>query len=312
MSAAHNFGPTTLNDEVVDAFSDRVKGRVFLVTGPAHNGLGDATLRALARGHPAALLLVGRTPASYAPVVDAIKCIDSDIIVRVYGIDLNSLASVRAGATQILHENDRLDVVINSAGVMRSDLKYTLDGNEEHFQANHLGHFLLTNLLMPLLKKSDEARVVNVSSGAYVLGSGDYSDVNFKTREFDAFIAYSQSKLANVLFSQALAKRGITSYALHPGIIRGTSLQRDMPPEAIEGLFAGAKARGFVFKELSQGASTALVAALDPSLKASTGSGGVLEDCKIVETQGEGARKEGAAEELWKISEKLVGQEFAV
>ncbi|KZV88661.1 NAD(P)-binding protein [Exidia glandulosa HHB12029] len=281
MSASRQFGPTTLNDEVVDAFSDRVKGRVFLVTGPAHNGLGDATLRALARGHPSTLLLAGRTPASYAPVVDAIKSIDSSIIVRVYVIDLNSFASVRAGATKILHKNDRLDVVINSAGVMRSDL-------------------------------NDEARVVNVSSGAYVLGSGDYSDVNFKTRDFDAFVAYSQSKLANVLFSQALAKRGITSYALHPGIIRGTSLQRDMPPEAIEGLFAGAKARGFVFKELNQGASTALVAALDPDIKRSTGSGGVLEDCKIVETQGEGARKEGAAEELWKIGEKLVGQEFAV
>ncbi|KZV92907.1 NAD(P)-binding protein [Exidia glandulosa HHB12029] len=310
MSVSRNFGPTTYNDEVIDTFPDRVRGRVFLVTGPAPNGLGDATLRALARGHPAALLLVGRTPASYAPVVDAIHSLDASILVRVYTIDLNSFASVRAGAAKILEENDEkgVDVVINSAGVMRADLKYTVDGNEEHFQANHLGHFLLTNLLMPLLRKSEEPRVVNVSSGAYVVGTGDYSDVNFKNRAFSRPAGYSQAKLANVHFSQALAKRGITSFALHPGVVRGTSLQRDMPVEQIEEMFAGAKARGYIFKELSQGASTTLVAARDPNIKDK--SGGVLEDCRLVELHGEGAKKEGAAEELWKLSEKLVGQEF--
>ncbi|KZV94311.1 NAD(P)-binding protein [Exidia glandulosa HHB12029] len=313
MSTSHSeFGPTTYNDEVVDSFADRVKGRVFLVTGPTPNGLGDAAARALARGHPAAILLVGRSPAKYAPVVDAIKVIDSNIVVRVYGIDFNSLASVRSGAQTILKENEEngIDVNINSAGVMGIGLRYTVDGIEEHFQTNHVGHFLLTNLLVPLLKKSAEPRVVNVSSGAYAAGSGDYSDYNFKNREYTWLGGYAQGKLANVHFSQSLAKRGIQSFSLHPGVILGTSLARDMPADQAETLVAASRERGMVFKELSQGASTALVAALDP--KIAQQSGAVLEDCQIVANPaGAGVKKEGAAEELWKLSERLVGQEFA-
>ncbi|KZV81393.1 short chain dehydrogenase reductase [Exidia glandulosa HHB12029] len=283
------FGWGTKNDEVVDAFADRVKGRVFLVTGPAPNGLGDAALRALARAHPAALLLVGRSPAKYAPVIDAIKAIDPAIVVRVYGVDFNVLQTVRGGAGKILEENERIDVVINSAGVMRADLKYTVDGIEEHFQTCHVGHFLLTNLLMPLLKKSDEPRVVNVSSGAYRVGTGDYSDYNFKNQDFVWFKGYGQAKLANLHFSKALAARGVTSYALHPGVIHGTSLGPEFPPEILEQLRKGDSSKGMDLKEKS---------------------GGWLEDCQLVTPIGEGASKAGAPEELWKLSEKLVGQEF--
>ncbi|KZV94313.1 NAD(P)-binding protein [Exidia glandulosa HHB12029] len=313
MSTTHEeFGPATFNDDVVTAFADRVKGRIFLITGPTPNGLGDAAARAIARGHPATILLVGRSPAKYAPVVDAIKAIDSNIVVRVYGIDFNSLASVRSGAQTILKENEEkgIDVIINSAGVMGIGLRYTVDDIEEHFQTNHVGHFLLTNLLVPLLKKSSEPRVVNVSSGAYAMASGDYSDYNFKSREYTWFAGYGQSKLANVHFSQGLAKRGIPSFSLHPGVITGTSLDREMPRDQFERLLDMSRERGMVFKELSQGASTTLVAALDP--KIAPLSGGVLQDCQIVANPpGEGVKKEGAAEELWKLSEKLVGQEFA-
>ncbi|KZV94316.1 NAD(P)-binding protein [Exidia glandulosa HHB12029] len=312
MSTSHaNFGPATYNHEVVDAFANRVKGRIFLITGPAPNGLGDAAARALARGHPAAILLVGRSPAKYAPVVDAIKTVDSDIIVRIYGVDLNSLASVRSGAQAILNENDEkgIDVIINNAGVMRGALQYTVDGIEEHFQANHVGHFLLTNLLMPLLKKSVEPRVVNVSSGAYAAASGDYSDYNFKNREYTFMAGYAQGKLANVHFSQSLAKRGIPSFSLHPGVILGTSVALDLPRDDGDQLVAESRERGLIFKELSQGASTTLVAALDPEI--AQHSGAVLEDCQIVANPaGAGVKREGAAEELWELSERLVGQEF--
>ncbi|KZV83313.1 NAD(P)-binding protein [Exidia glandulosa HHB12029] len=295
------FGWGTKNDEVVDAFADRVKGRVFLVTGPAPNGLGDAALRALALAHPATLLLVGRSPAKYAPVIDAIKAIDPAIVVRVYGVDFNVLQTVRDGACKILEENDRIDVVLNSAGVMRADLKYTVDGIEEHFQTCHVGHFLLTNLLIPLLKKSDEPRVVNVSN---------YSDYNFKNQDFIWFKGYGQAKLANLHFSKALAARGITSYALHPGVIHGTSLGPEFPPAILEQLRKGDFSKGVKTKELSHGASTALVAALDPKMGLKEKSGGWLEDCQLVTPVGDGHSKAGAPDELWKLSEKLVGQEF--
>lgn len=127
---------------------------------------------ALARAKPAALLLVGRNPTKYTPVVDDIHAIDPEVRVAVYGVDLNSLASVRAGAAQILKENEQLDVIINSAGVMGLAVRrLTVDGVEEHFATNHLGHFLLTNLLLPTLLKSSDPRVINVSSGAHMFGT---------------------------------------------------------------------------------------------------------------------------------------------
>lgn len=140
------------------------------MTGPSPGGIGAASVEALARGQPAALLLLGRTPAKYQSVVDAIRAIDPKIVVRVYGVDLSSLASVRAGAKDILADNERIDVIINSAGALLGGPKSrSVDGYEMTFASNHLGHFLLTNLLMPALRKSAEPRVVNVSSLGHML-----------------------------------------------------------------------------------------------------------------------------------------------
>lgn len=146
-----------------------------LLTGPAPGGIGDYAVRSLARAGPAAILLVGRSPAKYTPVVDAIRATDPSIVVRVYGVELASLKSVREGAEKILAENDKIDIILNSAGVIAAPLGKSVDGVETHFATNHLGHFLLTNLLIPALRKSTEPRVVNVSSGAQMLGSGGTS-----------------------------------------------------------------------------------------------------------------------------------------
>ncbi|KZV83310.1 NAD(P)-binding protein [Exidia glandulosa HHB12029] len=302
------FGFSTTGEEVVKAFSDRVKGRVFLVTGPAPNGVGGNIATALAHGHPAVILLVGRSPTKYTPIVDAIHSIDANITVRVYGADYTSFASVRAGAEKIVAENDKIDVIINSAGIMMRDLQYTGDGIEGHFQTNHLGPFLLTNLLVPLLKKSEEPRVVNVSSGTAQLASGDYKDYNFKEREYKYMLAYGQSKLACLHYTQALVARGIDSVAVHPGTIKGTSLGVGFTEEESEKMFAMAIAHGIKLKEPAQGASTPLVAALDP--KAKDYETRWMEHCQPAKVAGPGSYKEGAPEEMWKLSEKLVGQEF--
>ncbi|KZV94287.1 NAD(P)-binding protein [Exidia glandulosa HHB12029] len=304
-----SFGFSTTSEEVVNAFADRVKGRIFLVTGPTPNGIGDYTLRALATAHPSTLLLLGRNPAKYTPVVDAVHAIDPNITVRVYGADLSSIASVREGAKAILSENERIDVLINSAGVMGLPLEYSVDGVEGHFATNHLGHFLLTNLLLPALKKSDEPRVVNVSSAGHRTGTGDYSDYNFRSREYTWELGYGQSKLANIHFSQALAKRGITSLAVHPGVIWGTSLSPTLSQDVLDELRDRLNSFNVKSKTPTQGASTSLVAALDPKGKEYNGS--YMADCQVSPPLSDGVNKEGASEELWKLSEKLVGQEFA-
>ncbi|KZV94656.1 oxidoreductase [Exidia glandulosa HHB12029] len=326
MSPLQSFGFSTTADEVANVFADRIKGRVFLVTGPSPNGIGDATARALARGHPAALLLVGRNPMKYAPVVDAIHTIDSSISVSVYGIDFGSLTSVRNGAQKILGENKRIDVLINSAGTAGMPLTYTADGIEETFSTNYVGHFLLTNLLMPALKRSEETRVVNVSSVAAFAASGDYTDFNFKNEpsRYTWEVAYRQSKLvsllqhhtsrtaphtsqANIHFTRALAKRGIVSFALQPGLIWDSNLYPVLSDEQMELIKSRVKDNNLQSKTPSQGASTSLVAALDPDLARLSGS--YLDDCQVAEMS-EAAKKESAAEELWTLSETLVGQEF--
>lgn len=307
MSASHpEFGHDTTAEEVATVFAHRIGGRIFLLTGPSPNGLGDATLRALARGGPASLLLVGRNPSKYTEVVDALHSINPTIRVVVYAVDLASIASVRTGAANILAENSRIDVVINSAGVLGTPkVVLTQDGIEEHFATNHVGPFLLTSLLAPALRRSDEPRVVNVSGGLYAIASGDYSDYNFAKREYSALLAYAQSKLANIHFATALARRGIVALSLHPGVIWGTNLTPDIPEEDLAKL-QRSQSR-VITKTSAQGASTIVVAALDPN--ASSFNGGYLSDCQVEALTGP-ALTSGAADQLWKLTEELVGETF--
>ncbi|KZV82663.1 NAD(P)-binding protein [Exidia glandulosa HHB12029] len=309
------FGHSTTVEEVAVAFADRVKGRIFLITGPTLNTLGDATARALASAHPAELILVGRSPAKYAPVAEAIRSVDSTIDVRIYGLDLGYLPSVREGAATILAAHPRIDVLINNAGIMGvPERRLNAHGVEEHFATNHVGHFLLTNLLMESLMRSDEPRVVNLTSWQHQWGTGDYSDYNFEHRPYAWNLGYGQSKLANIHFTESLAvklgPRGLTAIAVHPGSIWETALTGSFSEEEREKLRARDDAAGVMTKTLSQGASTTLVAALDPNL-GKENNGRYMEDCHVAETKCEGAKRPGARDELWALSEKLVGETFA-
>lgn len=310
MSQAFN-GKTT-GDEVVAAFSSRVQGRVFLITGPTQGGIGEATVLALARGRPAALLLVGRNPTKYHPVADAVRAIDASIDVKIYGIDLASQASVRAGALKIVAENERIDVLINNAGAVSDTLQKTEDGIEFTFAVCHVGHFLLTNMLLRLLRKSDAPRIVNLTSEAFNVSNGDYDDYNFEKTPYNWNAAYALAKLANVHFTKYLAAnaRGILSFAVHPGAIWTTNFLGPIPDESVAKLKGFVASLGVVDKNLSEGAATSLVAALDPSLEDKNGI--LLLDCQPFPLRSEVSQKEELPEKLWRLSEKLVNETFAL
>ncbi|KAH7098403.1 NAD(P)-binding protein [Auriculariales sp. MPI-PUGE-AT-0066] len=322
------FGFSTTAADVVARFPERVHGRNFLVTGPSPGSIGAETVLALAHGHPRTLLLVGRTPPKYAPVVAAIRAIDASIDVRVYGVDLASADSVRAGALQIERDAKAdsesggfgcIDVLVNNAGVSdgSAGLKKSTDGVEMHFATNQLGPWLLTNMLMDLLKRSEEPRVVNLTSGAHRvgLGVGDYSDINFEKRDYTWFQAYAESKVATFHFTRYLTKcdslmaRNLTAFTVHPGLIWNTELTRTVSSEEMTKLKAYVAGTGVQEKTPQQGAATTLVAALDPALVELNGA--FLFDCAVSEPFCDDAKREDLEDPLWRLCETLAGETFA-
>jgi NAD(P)-dependent dehydrogenase (short-subunit alcohol dehydrogenase family) len=183
-------------------------GRTVIVTG-ANSGLGEVTARELARVGAKTILAVRNTTKGD----EAAAGMTGDVEVR--KLDLQDLASVRAFADGV----DGVDVLINNAGIMAVPYAQTVDGFESQIGTNHLGHFALTNLLLP--KITD--RVVTVSSMMHLLGRINLKDLNWKSRPYSAWLAYGQSKLANLLFTKELQRRldaagsTVKAHAAHPG-----------------------------------------------------------------------------------------------
>jgi len=183
-------------------------GRTVIITG-ANSGLGAVTARELARTGAAVIMAV-RTPSKGEA---AARQIAGDIEVR--QLDLQDLSSVRRFADWV----EKVDILINNAGIMASPYAVTVDGFESQIGTNHLGHFALTNLLLPKLTD----RVVTVSSMAHWPGRINFDDLNWKTRRYSPWLAYSQSKLANLLFTSELQRRlaaggsPVRALAAHPG-----------------------------------------------------------------------------------------------
>jgi len=197
-------------------------GRTFLVTG-GNTGIGLSTAIALARDGGRVFIACRRAAACEA-AVERIKSQADSADVRLLALDLASLASVRACAASFLALDEPLHVLINNAGV-GGQRGLTVDGFEQHFGVNHLGHYALTQLLLERLTGSGPgARIVNVSSDSHYNARGiDFAAVTRPTATFSGMREYSVSKLCNVLFTQELARRlagtGVTSYALHPGVV---------------------------------------------------------------------------------------------
>uniref|UniRef100_A0A8C7WSC8 Si:dkey-23o4.6 n=1 Tax=Oryzias sinensis TaxID=183150 RepID=A0A8C7WSC8_9TELE len=229
---------------------------------------------------------------------------NGNVVVR--HLDLASLYSVRTFAKEFLDTEDRLDILINNAGVMMCPKRLTEDGFETQLAVNHLGHFLLTNLLLPKLRSSAPSRVVNVSSIAHRGGCIDFDDLFFSRRPYGALESYRQSKLANILFTRDLARRlkgsGVSAFCLHPGVIR-TELGRH-----VESWFPllGALLRLpalLLMKTPWQGCQTTLFCAVTPGLE--DRSGCYFSDCEEREAAPEG-RDDEAARRLWDASARLV------
>jgi len=196
-------------------------GRTVLVTG-ANSGLGLRSAEALAsRG--ARVLMGCRNQQKAAVALDAVKNVAVDAAPEVVPLDLADLDGVRACAARLSEELERLDVLINNAGVMAVPRQRTKQGLEVQFGTNHLGHFALTGLLLGLLRRAHAARVVTVSSGGHRAGRLRFDDLNWEKRRYSRWFAYTQSKLANLLFTSELQRRAaaagsdLLAVAAHPG-----------------------------------------------------------------------------------------------
>lgn len=315
------FGFSSTADEVLEGKD--LSGRTFLVTG-GYSGLGQETARALA-AKGAHIILSGRDATKLAAAADEIATM-TGARVDTLVCDLASLASIRAAGEEARTRFGHIDVLINNAGVMASPLGRTADGFETQFGTNHLGHFALTRELMPLLEKGAAPRIVNLSSRGHHIAPVDFYDPNFTRRHYDPWLAYGQSKTANVLFAVGLEQRfggkGIHAYALHPGGIH-TNLGRHMSEAdmaaLVERIRKNAEKTGEKpqpFKTIPQGAATTCWVATAEELE---GRGGLYaEDCNVAKEDDASstggvrsyALDKGNADRLWALSEQLVGEKF--
>jgi NAD(P)-dependent dehydrogenase (short-subunit alcohol dehydrogenase family) len=204
----------------VDDIPDQ-SGRTVVVTG-ANSGLGLRSAEALA-SHGARVLLACRNPEKAASALEDVRSVATGAPPEVVALDLADLSSVRGAAADVAGRVDRLDTLMNNAGVMALPRRTTTDGFEMQFGTNHFGHFALTGLLLPLLLKADAPRVVTVSSQGHRMGRMRWEDFNWEQGHYSKWLAYGQSKLANLLFAFELDRRAraagtsLVSVAAHPG-----------------------------------------------------------------------------------------------
>ncbi len=315
-SPRDGFGHDTTTDEVLEGID--LDGKQALVTGGS-GGLGAETARALA-SKGARVVITARDVAKGEEVAAGIRKSTGNDGVEVEALELGSLASVRDFAERFLARHDALHILVNNAGVMACPFEKTTDGFERQFGTNHLGHFLLTGLLAPALLRGAPARIVSVSSRGHHQSPVVFDDIPFERRPYQKWLAYGQSKTANILFAveleRRLGARGVHANALHPGVI-ATDLARHLVPEDYEQLRKRAPGGRMRMKAVEAGAATSVYAATAPELE---GRGGLyLEDCHVAEVDdAEGAvggvrsyaLDPEAAKRLWSISEEWVGQRF--
>ncbi|CAF9904224.1 MAG: hypothetical protein HETSPECPRED_003445 [Heterodermia speciosa] len=319
------YNADTEGKEAIKDLGQYASGKTFLITGASQGGLGAEIAVILASAKPSQVILAGRTEDKISPVIDEIKNIDSSVKATYVKLDLLDNASVRKAAEHIKSLTKKIDVLINNAGIMApKEYATSKDGIESQFAANHVGHFLLTGLLIEeVLAAGEGAAIINVASLGYQLAEPNLDDPNFENgKSYNGWRAYGQSKTANILYSIALGKKlrskDIAVFAVHPGVIMESKLQvnsgityeyfmeayqlaiernngNPLPPQTT--------------KTLGQGAATVVIAALDPSLRKSSPS--LLVENQVAEAAPY-ATDEASAEKLWALSEKLVGQKIDI
>lgn len=273
--------------------------RYALVTGGS-SGIGFETARGLS-AHVDVVGIVGRNPRRLAEAAEGLQ--SGGARIETFQADFSSLGEVRELAANVKTRFGSLDVLVNNAGIWHKDRTLSKDGYEETFAVNHLAHFLLTNELEDLLVAGTRARVVNVSSSMHVRPkSMNWGDLMFEKR-WKGFWVYGHSKLANVLFSNELARRwkhlGITSNALNPGNVRSRITRNNW---FLNALHRSPIARMIIMSE-ADGARTSLLVATSPDLEGVTGR---YFD-KVREAKpSKVSTDEEAARRLWEVSQQLV------
>ncbi|MBQ1488295.1 MAG: SDR family oxidoreductase [Lachnospiraceae bacterium] len=281
----------------------KLRNKTAIVTG-ANSGMGMATAKAfLAEGATVIMLCRSekRGMEAYRKLTE-----DGNSRTRLILCDLGDYESIRTFSMQVHKQFDHIDILVNNAGFISLDRQFTKEGLERQFGINHIGHFLLTTELLDLM--AEGSRIVNVASGAHKTGKIHFDDINLN-KGFNVVKAYSQSKLANVLFTRELARRlkprGITVNCCHPGAV-ATNIGIDR-----ESGF-GKKVAGMLkpfFQTPEEGAKTAIFLATDDSVKEITGE--YFYRCKIAKSS-KRSKDMKLAGKLYEFSEKLVNKEITV
>ncbi|KAJ9192644.1 hypothetical protein DTO021D3_2375 [Paecilomyces variotii] len=355
MTSNPRFNKRTTATEVAKAYSEHIKGKTILITGVSPTSIGANTAYALASGEPEQMILASRTKKNIDAVLDNIKSHYPSVKVTPLILDLSSQKSVRDAAAEINNTITKIDLLIANAGIMALPTRtLSPDGIELQFATNHIGHFLFTNLIMDKLRKAatlsrtpGSTRVVMLTSNGHRFSPVRFHDYNFDGKPipleeepgtqamidrgigapvfdeqgYDPFVAYGQSKTANILFAlylrAKLAREGIQAMSVHPGAI-GTNLIRYYTNSPITNSIARCilRTNGLLgigqFKTTDAGAATTIVAALDPKLSSLKDTEGIyLQDCQFGSPAAHATGFE-AAEKLWSLSEELVGEKFVI
>ncbi|MFE4710803.1 SDR family oxidoreductase [Paenibacillus sp. NPDC056722] len=278
-----------------------MKGKVVIITG-ANAGMGLATTVELAR-KGARVIMACRSHKRGEEALVAARQQSGSEEIELMLLDLSSLDSIRNFAQEFAARYSVLDVLINNAGVVSTKRQLTADGFEMDLGVNHLGHFLLTNLLLERLQAAEQGRIVVVASGAYKIGSMHYEDPTL-SRGFNLAKAYARSKLANILFTREMASRlqgtRITVNSVHPGAV-GTSIGVNRETGFGSTVM---KLMSYFFLTPEQGADTALYLATAPELRQVTGEYYYRRKIKELSPR---ATDSAEAKRLWQWSEEQVG-----
>ncbi|SEQ79172.1 NAD(P)-dependent dehydrogenase, short-chain alcohol dehydrogenase family [Lachnospiraceae bacterium NE2001] len=273
--------------------------KVAIVTG-ANSGMGLATVEALSDAGATVIMLCRSEERGQEALekLQAKKDRKLDLILA----DLGDYESIRAFARAVKEKYDRIDILVNNAGFISLDRQFTNEGIERQFGINHVGHFLLTTLLMDMMGKG--SRIVNVASGAHKIGKIHFDDINL-SKGFNVITAYSQSKLANVLFTRELARRlksrRISVNCCHPGAVAtNIGIDRDTGfGKTITSLLKP------FFQTPKEGAETAIFLAMDDSVKNITG--GYFYKCKIAKSSRR-SKDKALANRLYEFTEELINE----
>lgn len=282
---------------------ENMEGQTAIVTG-ANSGIGEATALEMARRHARVILACRNIKAAGETVKYIRRCTSNGELV-VMKLDLASLTSVREFCRSVLAEEPHIDVLVNNAGVFQCPYTKTEDGFEMQMGVNHFGHFLLTNLLLERIKNSAPSRVIIVSSSLHKKGVINFDDINCE-KFYDQNKSYSNSKLANILFSRELSRRlqgtGVAVYSVHPGIV-ATNLARYVMNRFVKRLLTPLAVL-IGLQTAEEGCQTIIYCAVASELAEVTDS--YYGSCRQ-EPWSEAASDLGVAKKLWEISESMTG-----